>query len=227
MLFEARDLTAILPGDTGDVRVLDAVSLSVDAGEVVDVVGPSGSGKSTLLRALARLLPGATGSLAVSGTPASAGTPQQWRRMVTLLPQKPVMLDGSVRDNLLVPWTLGVRRDQPRPDDTALADGLERLNVDAALDRDASRLSVGQAARIAFLRTLLTDPVVLLLDEPDAALDAVAADALASLMAEFVAEHPGRDARAVVRVRHHHPDGLATRRMCLEGGSLTAEAAAS
>jgi putative ABC transport system ATP-binding protein len=227
VLFEARELTAILPGDAGDVRVLDGVSLAVDAGEVVDVVGPSGSGKSTFLRALARLLPGATGSLAVNGTPASAASPQQWRRMVALLPQKPVMLDGCVRDNLLVPWTLGVRRGQPRPDDAALAKGLERLGVDAALDRDASRLSVGQAARIAFLRTLLTDPVVLLLDEPDAALDDVAADALASLMAEFVAETPGRGARAVVRVRHHHPDGLAARRLCLDGGNLTVEAAAS
>ncbi|HEY5540454.1 MAG TPA: ATP-binding cassette domain-containing protein [Coriobacteriia bacterium] len=226
LLLEARDLSAILAGDAGDVRVLDGVSLAVDAGEIVDVVGPSGSGKSTLLRALAKLLPGATGELFVGGSSASALTPSQWRGMVALLPQKPVMFSGTVRDNLVYPWLLTVRRGAQRPGDKRLAADLDRLGVDAALDRDASRLSVGQAARVSFLRTLLTDPTVLLLDEPDAALDDVAADAVAALITEFVAGRAGRGGGAVVRVRHHRPDGIASRRLRLEHGHLTAEEAA-
>ena len=227
VILQARELTAILQGDAGDVRVLDSVALAVATGEIVDVVGPSGSGKSTLLRALARLLPGATGELAVAGASADSMSPQLWRRRVALLPQKPVMLSGTVRDNLLWPWHLVVHRDAARPQDAELAAGLARLGVDVALDRDASRLSVGQAARVAFLRTLLTDPVVLLLDEPDAALDDAAADAVADMIAEFAAGSDARGERAVVRVRHHRPDGIATRRLHLEGGHLAAEGRAS
>ena len=227
VLLEARQLTAILPGDSGDVRVLDGVALAVDTGEIVDVVGPSGGGKSTLLRALARLLPGATGELAIGGAPADSMSPQLWRRRVALLPQKPVMLSGTVRDNLVWPWHLTVHRDATRPQDADFAAGLARLGVDVALDRDGSRLSVGQAARVAFLRTMLTDPAVLLLDEPDAALDDAAADAVAGMIAEFVAAGDARGERAVVRVRHHRPDGIATRRLHLEGGHLAEAGSAS
>ena len=67
MLLQARDLVVVLPGDSGDIRVLDGVSLELEAGSVTDVVGPSGSGKTTLLRALARLLPDMSGSLALDG----------------------------------------------------------------------------------------------------------------------------------------------------------------
>ena len=227
VVLEARELTAVLQGDAGDVRVLDGVTLAVAAGEIVDVVGPSGSGKSTLLRALAQLLPGATGELSVAGVAAASITPQLWRRRVALLPQKPVMLAGSVRDNLMWPWRLGVYRDGHRPSESDLSAGLARLGVDVALDRDASRLSVGQAARVAFLRTRLTDPVVLLLDEPDAALDDAAADAVAGMTAEFAGGSDARDAHAVVRVRHHRPDGIASRRLHLEGGRLSAAEVAS
>jgi len=219
-LLQARDLTAVLAGDAGDVRVLDGVSLSLDSGEVVDFVGPSGSGKSTLLRTLARLLPAATGSVSLEGLPAEEIVPQEWRNLVALLPQKPVLVVGTVRDNLLLPWSLHVRRHAAAPTDSALEDGLARLGVDAALDRDASRLSVGQVARVAFLRTLLTAPRVLLLDEPDAALDDISADAVAEMIASFAAA-----GGAVARVRHHRPDGIASRRLRLEGGALTPDAA--
>jgi putative ABC transport system ATP-binding protein len=226
VLFEARDLRAVLQGDAGDIRVLDGVSLSVSSGEIVDVVGPSGSGKSTLLRALAQLLPGATGELFVDGSSSTEIAPAHWRARVTLLPQKPIMFAGCLRDNLLYPWTLGVRKTETPPDERRLAEGLARLGVDAALDRDATRLSVGQAARVAFLRTLLSDPTVLLLDEPDAALDDVAADALAAMTSEFVTGRAGRGGAAVVRVRHHRSDGIASRRLHLEDGCLTDMAAA-
>jgi putative ABC transport system ATP-binding protein len=217
-LLQARNLTVVLPGDAGEVRVLDGVDLDVRAGEIVDVLGPSGSGKSTLLRALARLLPGASGSLSLGGTPAESILPAEWRGAVALVAQKPTLIVGTVRESLLLPWTLGVHRRAEVPGEDRLVDGLLRLGVEVVLDRDASRLSVGQVARIAFLRTLLTTPRVLLLDEPDAALDDASADAVSALTAEFAAE-----GGAVIRVRHHRPDGLPARRMRLEHGSLTAE----
>ncbi len=98
-------------------------------------------------------------------------------------------------------------------DDSALTAALERIGLaDITLDRDASRLSVGQAARIALMRVLLTGPRVLLLDEPDAALDEASSDAVTALTRDFA-----RGGGAVVRVRHHRTDGLASRRLCLAG----------
>jgi putative ABC transport system ATP-binding protein len=216
VLLEARDLVVVLPGDSGDVRVLDHVSLELAVGAVTDVIGPSGSGKTTLLRAIARLLPDASGSLFLDGASAETISGPAWRAAIALLPQKPAIVEGCVRDNLLQPWTLKVRRGQTPPDDAALRAALDRVALDAALDRDAARLSVGQQARVALVRTLLTHPRVLLLDEPDAALDEVSSAAVGELTREF-AENGG----AVVRVRHHRSDDIAHRTFRLAGGTLS------
>lgn len=216
MLLEARELVAVMAGDTGDVRVLDGVDITLAPGTVTDVVGPSGSGKTTLLRALARLLPGTTGSLALGNTPAEKIAPQEWRSRVALLPQKPAIVGGCVRDNMLLPWTLKIRHGAVRPTDDALTAALLRVGLDVGLDRDAARLSVGQQARVALLRVLLTEPDVLLLDEPDASLDDASASAVAAMTREF-AEAGG----AVARVRHHRTDGLASVRLHLAAGRLT------
>lgn len=217
LLLLAKGLTATLAGDAGPVRVLDGVSLRVDAGEIVDVFGPSGAGKTTLLRALARLLPGAGGALSLDGTPAAGLSPQEWRAAVALLPQKPVMFPGTVAWNLRAPWSLRVRRDAAMPADDALAMALASVGLgDVALDRDGARLSLGQQARIAMLRVLLIEPRVLLLDEPDANLDDVSAGQVA-LMTRAFAERGG----GVVRVRHLRRDVTATRRYGLENGRLT------
>ena len=85
---------------------------------------------------------------------------------------------------------------------------------DVALDRDASKLSVGQAARIAMARVGLTRPDVLLLDEPDASLDEDSAALVAGLTVRFA------ETGSVVRIRHHRPDGVATRRERLVAGRL-------
>jgi putative ABC transport system ATP-binding protein len=215
-LLFATDVSVTLRGDSGDVRVLNAVSLDVSAGEIVDITGPSGSGKTTLALALARLLPGATGRLKLAGTPAEQIAAPQWRAAVALLPQKPAVIDGSVRDNLLLPWRLKVRAAERPPDDAALEAQLAAVGLsDIALTRDVARLSVGQLARVALCRTLLTSPRVLLLDEPDAALDDASAKAVARTSREF-ADGGG----SVVRVRHRASDGLASRRLLMRDGQL-------
>lgn len=214
-LLEARGLTARLQQDTALVAVLDRIDFALAPAEIVDVVGPSGSGKSTLLRALARLLPTGDGHLFLDGSPAEDHTPQEWRSLVTLVPQKPAIIDGTVRDNLLLPWRLKVRHGRHAPADEALSHGMGALSVDVALDRDASRLSVGQQARVALLRVMLSEPRVLLLDEADAALDDESAAAVARLVVAFTAR-----GGAVIRVRHRADDGSATRRLRLQHGRL-------
>ena len=212
----ARSLTAALPGDSGDVVVLDDISLELAPGEIVDITGPSGSGKTTLLRALARLLPDARGELALNGRPADEMSAQEWRTHVALLPQKPAIVEGSIRDNLLVPWRFKVRAHAAAPDDSALAAALAEVGLSAlSLDRDSARLSVGQQARVALLRVFLARPAVLLLDEPDAALDEASAEAVRSTVTRLATE-----CGAVIRVRHRADDGLASRRLLLADGRL-------
>ena len=138
LLLQARDLVVVLPGDSGDIRVLDGVSLELEAGSVTDVVGPSGSGKTTLLRALARLLPDMSGSLVLDGLSAETIPGTEWRVAVALLPQKPAIVEGTVRDNVLRPWSLKVRHGHAAPDDSAVRAALDRVALDVALDRDAA-----------------------------------------------------------------------------------------
>jgi len=206
-----------LPGDSGPLHVIGGVALDVAGGEVVDVVGPSGAGKTTLLRALARLLPDVTGELLVDGAPAAEISPQRWRTLVSLVPQKPAIVAGSVRDNLVLPWQLKVRAQEHVPSDDELRARLDSVGMrDVALERDAGRLSVGQQARVALLRVVLTGPRALLLDEPDAALDDASAAEVAHITSEFALA-----GGAVVRVRHQRTDLLASRRLRLSNGALT------
>lgn len=216
-LLDAQDLTAELDTGHGRVRVLDAVSLSASPGEIVDIVGPSGSGKTTLLRVIARLLPGAGGSLLLDGASAETISPQAWRSLVSMVPQRPTLVAGTVADNLLVGFQLKVRAGVAAPDPAELARSLELVGLESVeLDREAARLSVGQQARVALLRVLLGKPRVLLLDEAEAALDDESAQ-LVTTAARTFAEKGG----AVLRVRHRASDGLASRRMRLEGGRLS------
>ena len=213
-LLTARGLTYRLAGQAAPV--LDGVDLTVNAGELLDVTGPSGSGKTTLLRALARLLPGAQGDLELEGEPAASVAPREWRARVALLPQVASMRPGTVRENLVLPWTLRVRAHESRPDDAALQRALSGVGLgDVALDRDAAKLSVGQAARVSLLRVTLTCPRVLLLDEPDANLDDESAAQVALLTERFAADGGG-----VVRVRHLRREGTVSRTVRIADGTL-------
>lgn len=214
-LLEARDLRFTRRGDAGPLAILDGVSLTLRRGEVVDVSGPSGAGKTTLLRALALMQPGASGELSLDGRPAREFAPREWRTRIALVPQRPVILKGDVRGNLLTPWTLKVHAGAARPADDRLRAALDEVGLtDVGLDRDAVKLSVGQAARVALLRVVLTEPDVLLLDEPDAALDPASAAQVAAITGRFAVDG------AVVRVRHQHPDALLARRLRLTAGRL-------
>lgn len=216
-LLAARGLRAVRPGDDGPLAVLDGIDLALRAGDIVELVGPSGAGKTTLLLALARLLPGVTGELELEGVAAREVEPARWRTRVALLPQRSTLVPGTVARNLRLPWELHVRSHDEAPGDGALRDALGDVGLTGvALDRDVSRLSVGQASRIALLRVLLSRPAVLLLDEPDASLDDASAEQVARKTAEFAA-----DGGAVLRISHLRTDASACARYRLLDGALT------
>jgi len=173
-------------GDRGPL-VLDGLDIDLAPGTLRGVVGPSGSGKTTLLRALAGLTPLAAGRLTLEGRPFEEWPPPAWRRRVGMLPQRPVMFPGTVADNLALPATL--RSAAGAVDNGLTPDGLmEALGLGPAmLGRPADELSEGQTARVGLARALLAGPSVLLLDEPTAALDGDAADAVDGLLREQAA----------------------------------------
>ena len=218
-LLTARDIVAERTLDGRVVRVLDGVALELPPCAIVELRGPSGAGKTTLLLALARLLPGATGALALDGVAAAEIAPQVWRTQVALLPQRPALAAGTVAFNLALPWQLAVREGAQAPSAEDFREALDGVGLaDVALERDARQLSVGQAARVALLRVLLTRPRVLLLDEPDASLDDASAALIARSTAAFTA-----GGGALIRAGHLRDDAAATARCRLEGGHLTTE----
>jgi putative ABC transport system ATP-binding protein len=136
------------------------------------IAGPSGSGKSTLLRLLNRLADPDAGVVRYRGRDVREYDPLALRREVSLVPQLPAPLEGTVADNVLYGVGLvGGDADVPRL--------LELCGLDAAFaDRDASQLSVGEQQRVMLARALALEPSVLLLDEPTSALDGDARDAV-------------------------------------------------
>lgn len=212
---DAADATSAV-GAADPAARLPGISFNLERGRIYDLTGPSGAGKSMLIRACAQMMAIEAGRLLLDGAASGTLSPQEWRRRVCLVPQHASLVGGSVRDNLLLPWTLKVNRDRKPPADSELQALLDAALLDVPLSRDAAKLSGGQAARVALLRVFATKPQVLLLDEVDAALDDASAQAVGTLTAQVV----GHDATCL-RIRHRAPDGRAFGTFHLEGGCLS------
>jgi putative ABC transport system ATP-binding protein len=174
VLFELRDLSLTRGGE----RVLDGVCASLPVGATA-VVGPSGAGKSTLLRLLNRLADPDVGAISYRGRSLDSYDPLALRREVSLVPQLPALLDGSVESNLA--YAAGLAN---KALDAGRCLRLAGLDPELAA-RDVSRLSVGESQRAMLARALAQEPAVLLLDEPTSALDHAARDAVEATLAEL------------------------------------------
>ncbi|MDT8322749.1 MAG: ATP-binding cassette domain-containing protein [Bacteroidota bacterium] len=201
----------------GSAVLFEDLDFSLERSELLLLTGPSGGGKTSLLRALARLHPVTDGRLELDGEDAAGIAPPQYRRRVAYLQQQPVVTEGSVRENLLMSFDYS---SAAPPDIDRLGDWLARFRLGTIpLDRDAADLSVGEQQRCALLRLLLMEPDVLLLDEPTAALDASAADALLEVICTLHAQ----EQLSTVFVSHAPPDlpvSLSRRHAILADGRL-------
>lgn len=160
----------------GGERVLDAVSLSVVAGEVVAVFGPSGSGKSTLLRAVAGLVDVDSGRVLVDGVDVTA-VPTHRRSVGMVFQDEQLFPHRDVAGNVSFGLEMaGVERGER---DSRVAEVLTAVGLDGFGGRDVSTLSGGEAKRVAVARSLAPRPTVLLADEPLTGLDADLHDRLA------------------------------------------------
>lgn len=158
-------------------RTLDALSFTADAGEVVALMGPSGSGKSTVADLLVRLVDPDCGTVRLDGRDLRTMRLEDIRRHIVVVDQSPVILHGSMADNLRY------GRPEATDDDlarvlraVALGDFVARLpqGLATVVGERGTAISAGERQRLAIARALVTDPAVLVLDEPTAALDPAA-----------------------------------------------------
>jgi ATP-binding cassette, subfamily B, bacterial len=185
---------------------LGPVDLRIGRNEVVGITGPSGAGKSTLLEVLVRLRLPSSGTLLVNDVDATSCTSASWSSRVALVPQQPLMIAGTVADN--------VRWFRPLDDDAvhracelaAVADEVVRWpqGYDTPVGDGGSALSVGQRQRLCLARALAGNPDVIALDEATSALDAASEAAITRALAGL------RGSLTVVLVAH----GAAALAMC-------------
>jgi putative ABC transport system ATP-binding protein len=164
---DAFELVGVDAGPVTGDPILRSIDLVVPANGVTVLAGPSGAGKSTLLRLLNRLDDPVAGEVRWRGRSLTEWPPTELRRQVAMVFQRPPLFQGTVLDNLRVALA--------DVDDERAAHVLEHVGLRRdLLDHDADSLSGGEAQRMCVARALLTEPAVLLADEPTAALDRAA-----------------------------------------------------
>ena len=188
-------------------------ALTVDLHEgMTALVGPSGAGKSTLLRLLNRLADPDGGTIQYRGRDVRDYDVLELRREVVLVPQLPALLPGSVADNVGYGPRMGGRQCE-------LDRALTLAGLDSTFgDRSATQLSVGEQQRVMLARALALEPLVLLLDEPTAALDEHSRDAVERTLLEL----HRRVSAAIIVVTHDQGQArrLGDRVLVLDGGRI-------
>lgn len=165
--------------EAGGRRLLDHVSMRIDAGPPTIILGPNGAGKSLLLRIAHALLQATSGSVRWCGSAAADA-----RRMQTMVFQRPLVFRRSVSAN--VEYALALHA-VPRAERRAAAlRVLEKTGLAALARRSARVLSAGEQQRLALARAWAIEPQVLFLDEPTASLDPAATRAVEDLISSIV-----------------------------------------
>jgi iron complex transport system ATP-binding protein len=175
-----------------NVRVLDRVSITVERGRIVGLLGPNGSGKTTLLRVLSGTLPPLSGLVVVGGEPIGQLTRRQLARRLAVVPQEThTTFDFTVLDMVLMgryphlgPFALEGAADQEIAREALRATGTAALEA-----RAFATLSGGEKQRVIIASALAQASEMLLLDEPTAALDLAYQVEIASLLRRLNREH--------------------------------------
>ena len=178
-------------GDSFRLRIDD---LTVRRGEVFALLGPTGAGNTTLMRLLTGLEYPDEGVIQLNGTALDRTSPLSCLRDITMVHQRPILLNGSVEAN--VAYGLRARR---RAADSKVKDVLNRLELGRLAGHDARLLSGGQMQLVALARALVLEPEVLLLDEPTANLD----PAYVALVEKVIGESQAMRGMTVVWATHN------------------------
>lgn len=199
-MIEIQRLRRLAPDS--DRPLIDIHQLDIKSGERIGLQGPSGSGKTTLLRLIAMLDPCDECDLRFRGQRVDQSTMTSFRRSVIYLPQRPAMLAGSVRYNLTFPYQLA-SSDGESFNESKVIDLLQGLGKPRDfLDQTTESLSGGERQVVALLRAMQLDPVILLLDEPTASLDADSIERFESTLDHWQKNSGGNEERAYILASH-------------------------
>ena len=176
-------------------KIFDALSYDFVPGSFYVIKGESGCGKTTLLKCLSTLLETEGGEITYSlDLPII-----ELRRKIQYLPQLPVIFPGTVKENLLKPFSFKpYNMDVPKDDDLKKRMA-ELFSEEIDLEKDASKLSQGEKQRLALCRALMIDPDVLLCDEPTASLDNKSRKAVEEKIEDFALSGD----KTVIFISHH------------------------
>jgi lipoprotein-releasing system ATP-binding protein len=207
----ASHLSKSYPTPRGELQILKDVSVKVDRGGAVAIMGPSGSGKSTLLYILGALDPPTSGSVSLDGQDPYALNERAQaafrnRRIGFVFQDHSLLPQCSVLENVLAPTLVAPPDERDAKQDEARArELLAQVGLGDRLDHRPGELSGGEKQRAAIARALIRGPLLVLCDEPTGNLDRVSAGKVASLLLEL------HERRQTILVVVTHSPALAER----------------
>ena len=208
----------------GQLHVLKDISLSVNKGEVVVIIGPSGSGKSTLCRTINRLETIDSGEIIIDGVP----MPEEGKQLAQLRAQIGMVFQSfnlfahkTILDNVTIAPMDVLRKPKKEAQEEAMA-LLKRVGVDSQASKVPAQLSGGQQQRVAIARALAMHPKAILFDEPTSALDPEMIGEVLEVMTGLA-----REGMTMVVVTHemNFARKVADRIIFMDGGSILEEGA--
>jgi len=200
-VLSAKNVSKSYPTPRGALTILSDVSLTLNRGEAVAIMGPSGSGKSTLLYILGALDAPSSGTVTIDGQdPFALGEREQAafrnRAIGFVFQDHSLLPQCSVLENVLAPTLVASPADKGAgTDQTRARELLEQVGLADRLDHRPGELSGGEKQRAAIARALIRDPLLVLCDEPTGNLDRVSADTVATLLLDL---HTRRSTTLVV-----------------------------
>lgn len=220
MILESRNVSKVYGSGRNQVLAVRNVSLGIAAGEAVALMGPSGSGKTTLLRMLGLLGRPTEGGVLVDGDEVGDGEgrrAQLRNKFFGYVDQDLAIIENeNVERNVVVPLEYARPRPGRAERRSRTRQVLDQVGLGWALRKNASHLSMGERQRVAIARALINNPVVVLADEPTAALDGETASEVVGLIlsikergaAVLVATHDERVSERCDRVVRMVDGGL-------------------